>query len=147
MPLKVPIPIPKVDRPWWADRLLQMLRDRDTEPTELGIALTALVWGSWLLLPLQSFAYASFSVLRSLAREEVWGVAAFLLGLWSLISILADEQSNRRVGMAGVAILWGALAGGALSANLEPPAWLIYLMLTAAAMWSYWRLGRRGAER
>lgn len=96
---------------------------------ERWLALTAVAWGVWLLLPLNTFgAGLANTLLAQLATEELWG----LLGVtWGALAYGAScgRWPRLRVLMHVVlTILWIFLAGVTMSVSAASSG-VLYLML------------------
>lgn len=96
---------------------------------ERWLALTALAWGVWLLLPLNTFrAGLASTLLSEVASEEAWGVFGVALGVAALI-IQRQPWPRLRVLMSALlTVFWFFLAAVTLSVSSASSV-VLYLML------------------
>jgi hypothetical protein len=126
-------------------RLRFALQGTPTHLMELFQGLVTLFWGLWLLLPLQVFRSEPllYHELARLAPEWIWGLAATLLALVGLSTLLGDGRENRaRIAMAQtfgwLFVCW--LFG--LGTGWRTTAVPVYGMLALGSAWIYIRLER-----
>ena len=110
-------------------RLLAAFLPRTPRAGERWLALTALAWGVWLLLPLNTFrAGLASTLLSEVASEEAWGVFGVALGVAALI-IQRQPWPRLRVLMSALlTVFWFFLAAVTLSVSSASSV-VLYLML------------------
>ena len=129
-------------------RLLKaVLSSHDTEPVMILISLYTLVWGIWLLLPMDTLAAStSYREMLRLLPELVWGTGITALGVAGLWSVAYDQQQARRLTSMGICALWvfvAVLIG--IGTQWVAAAVTHFLLMAAASAWVHLRLtGQRG---
>ena len=105
-------------------RLLAAFLPRTPRAGERWLALTAVAWGAWLLLPMDTFEAGFGSTIGGkLLSETQWGVLAIALGAFSLIGTQCCRPRLRVVTCVLLTLFWAFLAAvivpsGATSAIL-----------------------------
>ncbi len=67
-------------------------------PLEFILAIQAIFYGGWLLLPWDTFgAFPTYSVMKSIAPEAAWGAVIFGVGVIQFFGLFSDRVKLRRV--------------------------------------------------
>jgi hypothetical protein len=79
-------------------RTLRTLVQADPRPLEFLLAIQSILYGSWLLLPFDTFGSAiTFSIMRQIMPECFWGVVILAIGIIQLVGLTTDQLIARRV--------------------------------------------------
>lgn len=112
---------------------------------ELLIALTAIVWGGWLISPIDTFGSTPTArVFHNIAPEWVWGVVMVATGTHLLLAIWRDKLTMRRLSLVMLSLLWLAIWAIFVLGNWRSTATVIYLFWVILCAVSYWKAGRNG---
>lgn len=113
-----------------------------TASLELG--LSAILWamGTWLLLPLRTFAEQPeiFKTLAAIMPEEGWGSIGVFIGLSYWLGFFTNCWKLRRYSMLFVFCIWLTVAAGFVWHRPSITATPIYLILSTLSAWSYLRM-------
>ena len=112
----------------------------NTHPQTLETIMGAqsVLWSMWLLLPYRTFESSTvYTVMASVANEEVWGSYFLLLGA---IQLFAMHRLSRKIRtmvsfvmmFSWIFMDWGFWASGSSSA-----AAITYMMFVLIAIWSF----------
>lgn len=112
---------------------------------ELILALAALAWGGWLLLPINTFeSSTTFRVLNATAPEWAWGILMVGAGLQLWYGLWQDSYTMRRWSLAIMACLWLATWGALVIGNWRSTATVHYIFWVILCAVSYLKAGRNG---
>lgn len=133
------------------DVFFDILTRKDFDSAELFSSAFKVLWGGWLLLPMDTFgASGDFRLMRSafawqpyLAPEAIWGLLLVGLGLNHIHALATRRFRMRRRAVRIGAGIWSAVAVLVFAASPGGPGLVVYGMLALANAWAYWRLGRR----
>lgn len=79
----------------------------ETRPLEISTAVQSILWGTWLLLPFQTFGSSPvFSVMAVVAPEQVWGVLALASGVFQLVAAHTKRLKWRWYATCLTLFLW-----------------------------------------
>jgi hypothetical protein len=88
---------------------------------EFICAISALLWGAWILYPVDSFQSASaYHLMGNIASECVWGMGMTLIGIIQILFIIIGSLKMRKtIAVIGM-FIWATIAitflfGNALS--------------------------------
>lgn len=118
--------------------VLFALRDRRSFAVEVYLALQAIVFGWWLLMPWQSFAVGSdvYTTL-SLVPEAVWGTLFLGHGILHLVALETGDRRMRMRGTSMVVFLWLVVLIAFVSAAPWSTATPTYLVPVLAGLWAH----------
>src|SRR5215471_7962204 len=77
---------------WW-----KILTEHDTEPTELIGGIMLLCWGTWLLLPMQTFKSAQAYTALATIPESLLGAMLLLAGINKVVALRNGNVNWRRL--------------------------------------------------
>lgn len=67
-------------------------------PLEFILAVQEILYGGWLLLPMDTFDnLATFSFMKSIAPEQVWGMVIFTVGVIQFFGLFTNRLFLRRI--------------------------------------------------
>lgn len=79
-------------------RHLRELVCANSRPLEFILAIQAILYGGWLLLPIDTFNVSpTFSIMKGIAPEYVWGVVIFGVGVIQFFGLFTENILARRV--------------------------------------------------
>lgn len=124
-----------------ASWLTGALLNRQTWTLELFLAVQALCWGAWLLMPWSSFDVVpgAFTVL-GLVPEPVWGVLFAGHGVAHLVALWKRNPALCRRAALMLAALWLAVLVSLLLTIPLATSTPIYGMSVLGCFWIYVRL-------
>lgn len=112
---------------------------------ELILALAALAWGGWLLLPINTFeSSTTFRVLNATAPEWIWGGLMAGAGCQLLYGLWRDSYTVRRWSIAIMVCLWFAIWCTLVISNWRSTATVTYVFWVILCAVSYLKAGRNG---
>lgn len=124
----------------------EFLLENQTWTLEVYLAMAAMVWGIWVLLPFETFdpRIGAYTVLR-LAPEWAWGVVFSAHGLGHWVSITRkDPMACYRAALSG-SVLWGIVLISFVIAAPLTTASPVYGLFVLASLWVAkslnWRFG------
>jgi hypothetical protein len=124
-------------RKW--EKLRSILGD-STRPTELSLCTLKMLWGVWLLLPMQTLSERG--TLASTAPERAWGLGLLLLGLLQLVMLLWGWRRARMV-LAMLAILfWWFLTAISWQRSPGSAGAVLTAWVALANIWVFIRLAQ-----
>jgi hypothetical protein len=111
------------------------------------IALSALSWGVWLLLPFDTFgSSATFRVLPMIAPEWAWGAVFVTVSLLLLFGILRCSRAIRRHALLFLSLLWLATWSALVISNWRSTAATNYIWWAILSAYSYMRVASNGVS-
>jgi hypothetical protein len=122
---------------WWG----LILREHDTEPTELSGGVLKVAIGTWLLLPAQTFSMSPAFGVISIIPENLWGVFLVVIGVGHLAALQNGHRAWRRWASLVGCFVWCAIGLTFLAANPAGLGSLLFLGAGIAQGWCYSRLG------
>ena len=70
----------------------------NSRPLEFILAIQAIFYGGWLLLPTDTFgAFQTYVIMRSIAPEWLWGSIIFGVGVIQFFGLFSENIRARRV--------------------------------------------------
>lgn len=116
---------------------------RRVSALDVWLALYALVYGLWLLLPIDTFGSAPvFAGLKQIAPEPVWGLIIAGSGAAKMAALRWGNTLARRAILFWLFILWMFLAASVALANAGSTAVPTYVLMAGGAGYCYVRMGR-----
>ena len=110
-------------------RLVGSLLPKSPRAGERWLALAAMAWGAWLMLPFNAFAAGlSRTILPRMLAEEAWGAFAVLIGVFVLTASYTHWLKVRVAAYAFLTAMWMFLACVTLSVSIAPTG-VLYLAL------------------
>lgn len=101
----------------------------DPHAGERWNALTAALWGLWLLLPIDTFgAGLSKTLIGTIGNETQWGIFGFILGSLSLAALTGEWWRLRGATNVLLTMMWFLLALVTLTQSTASSG-VLYLML------------------
>lgn len=124
-----------------------------TSPTGHGdrglewlFAALMVLWGLYVLAPLDTFRGAQYALMASIAPESVWGAFSLSLGFVRLVALWINGAWRRtpaiRVASSILGVMWWSALGFLLVAGPEhavPAGVVYYLGFIGAEIFSCWR--------
>lgn len=126
----------------FGQRVVTLLLRRDIHLIELIFGSSSVLWGTFLLLPIDTFA--STPSFRTMATfpEWAWGFCLALLGILQFMGATYDQARIRQAAAFGLIALWGFVAISLLLANPASTGPIAYgWTFTGSEIIVYWRLG------
>jgi hypothetical protein len=131
------------------ERLRTILVSSDFIFTELYNGLGLLLWGLWIAIPYWDTFYTS-SVYANLSRipipENIQGIIVMCVGLAVMYGVFFGSTRVRKLTTFWAACIWMFLSAMFILANFKSTATITYPMLSASAIWAYWRVAVRYEE-
>lgn len=110
----------------------------DTRLLEVFIGLFSLVWGLYILFPINSFSSTSiFLYLSELIPEWSLGLALMLIGTCTAAFATSDNCGKRRLSLFINHLAWMFLFAFAVMGNYASPAICTYGFFAAALMYLF----------
>ena len=104
---------------------------------EMRHALTAFVFGTWLLLPFNTFGSSpTFREMVRMADESIWGILIVLIAYLHLRAIVGGGLLRRRLFGYVTASLWIFLAILSFLSNPTTTAVPVFSIIALAALWT-----------
>lgn len=104
-------------------------------PLEFILAIQAILFGAWLLLPYETFGVSStYAVMRSIAPEWLWGAVIFGVGAIQFFGLFTKRIGIRRVLGFLDLFLWTAVDLAQWLTHTESAAPIIYFTAVVAAV-------------
>lgn len=119
---------------WWA-----ILREHDTEPTELSGGMLKVTIALWLLMPFQALSPAFGAV--TLIPEVWWSVFLLVVGIGHLAALRNGYPAWRRWGSLVGVFVWSSLAISLWANGVVGLAPLLFFGAAFSQAWVYLRLG------
>jgi len=118
------------------NRMFYRILHTSSFPLEVFTAVPAILWGFWLLLPLDTFsASLTYTVMASVASELAWGLYFLLVGVLQILAIHGIILRWRRA-MAVVSLFsWTFMDLGFWLSGSASAAAVVYLSFVLAAIW------------
>lgn len=108
----------------------------DTRGAEVISAVIAWSWGTWLLLPWDTFASASgYRFMSSLLPERTWGILFTIVGLLQSLAMCGNVHVFRYPAAVFSMVLWVAVSVMFYAANPIAHAPVLYGILAASQWW------------
>jgi hypothetical protein len=131
----------KSDRP--KRNLKYIMLEADTEAAELGLSVTAILWGLVLLMPWHTFDHsATYAGLKAVAPEYLWGSFVAVMASTRIWALLVDNYGWRQRCAFMASITWMFVAGCFAATDFKHTGMAVYPMAAAANIWIYVRLVR-----
>jgi hypothetical protein len=108
---------------------------------QIILSTGALLWGVWLIVPLQTFATSTFAALARLAPEGAWGSAVVLLALGSLYTTVRRNYTWQKCALLALTAWWILLFLLVIEANPASTATVTYPLLAAVSIFAYLQVG------
>lgn len=117
----------------------------DTMMSEFALGFFAFAWGLWLLMPWASFGSSiTFSIMESLASEEVWGLVTFTLGVAQIIgSQMKNSVRWRAFLWLGAFFNWFFIFWVFAVANFHSTATPVYFTMSMFSLLVYTSLHKK----
>jgi hypothetical protein len=117
----------------------------DKRIIEYILALCALTWGLWLVLPFDTCnSSATFVFLCTAAPEWFWGLLLLGSGTFLLLGDVRESRCIRRSALVILALTWFAVWIGFAIGNWRSTAAVNYLWWFVLSAYAYMRVGRNG---
>ena len=79
-------------------KYLRELLCTNSRPLEFILAIQAILYGGWLILPTNTFGISyAFKFMESIAPEEVWGAVIFGVGIIQFFGLFTGRIIARRI--------------------------------------------------
>jgi hypothetical protein len=92
-------------------KLIALAKSFDSWPVELLLALVAILWGSWWLLPgTTASQQPMFAFLMHLAPQTLWAYGLLAIGLFQIIALRLRRRAMRRVACVAATGWWVGMA-------------------------------------
>ena len=102
--------------------------------------LSGLLTGTWLLLPINTFASTpSYQLLADIAPEWVWGLLFLIFGITQLTSVSLDQVRMRRISSALLALLFIIYISGVFTSNPYSLAMPFIIPMILGQIFSFYR--------
>ena len=125
-------------------RLLFILRHSPSEAVEFLIGLQSLLWGVWVsFYPTESLTASAYHSMLFLAPEWIWGILTIGLGSIKIWTVTDGNCYIRRWGLVASFLIWLFIAISVFLDNPASPRFVIYMLISLASIWCYWRFGSR----
>ena len=110
-------------------RVAESLLPKSPRAGERWLALTAMAWGLWLMLPFDAFAAGlSRTLLARMMGEDAWGAFALFIGAFVLTVSYTHWLKVRVAANVLLTVMWMFLAVVTLSVSIAPTG-VLYLAL------------------
>jgi hypothetical protein len=120
---------------------------KEQRVTEIILALCALSWGVWLLLPFDTFSSsATFVLLARTAPEWVWGAFMCAGAITTLVGLYRRSCPVRRHGLIAMTIVWMIVWTSFAIGNWRSTAAVTYLWWAILCGYWYLRVQRNGSK-
>jgi hypothetical protein len=125
-------------------RFRYLLLDADFQFIEAWSALMGVWWGTWALMPFDSFSgNSAFRAMAWLAPEWLWGVVFATGGLMQLSNVLHERHRARMLTAFIGSVSWMFAGFMFVAGNYTTPSTVLYFGLAMAEAWCYLRLSIR----
>lgn len=122
------------------DRFKQLVFGSYTDFFEVFNVFILIGWGTWLLLPFNSFASSkAFVVLQSFVSEQVFGLVPILIGLYIFHTLITLRVRRRRYGILAASAFWIFIAIVIGASNIASTGVAIYGLIAVFSALSYLR--------
>lgn len=120
------------------NRAYTLIKYGDTRLLEIFIGLFSLVWGLYILFPINSFASTTvFIYLSKIVPEWSLGATLILVGLCTALFATSDNCDKRRLSLFMNHLAWMFLFAFALMGNYASPAICTYGFFAASLMYLF----------
>lgn len=115
-----------------------LIKYGDTRLLEVFIGLFSLIWGVYMLFPIDSFSNTSiFIYLSQIIPEWFLGVVLILVGLCTTLFATSDNCSKRRMSLLLNHLAWMFLFAFAAMGNYASPAICTYGFFAGSLMYLF----------
>lgn len=117
-------------------RLFRKIACIDPRPLEIVLAIQALLFGIFFLLPGSAFSTQVYHVLSLIMPEETWGIIFIVSGILEII-VISGRMNRLRIPTATLALfLWLIVDLSSWMSNVNSAAVVSYFTFAIIAMWS-----------
>ena len=125
-----------IKRSWYG----AILRDHDTEPTELAGGLMKVVLGAWLLVPLETFGSSESWAVIQLIPETALGAALLAVGAGHLAALRDGRYRWRYAASLLGFVVWFTFGASFWVANAATVGVPIFMLAAFGQGWTAIRL-------
>lgn len=122
------------------NRITQLLTGTHTEFFEVFNAVLIITWGSWLLLPFDSFGSSkAFTVLSTFVSEPLFALLPIIIGVYILYTLITFKITRRRYGILAASAFWIFLSIIIGISNIAATGVPVYGLIAISSAISYLR--------
>lgn len=130
----------------YMSRLVEMAESSSFAFVIWHLSLMMALWGTWLILPLGTFAGGPYQAMNTFASEFAWGLMALGMGLGKMHFVAAKKVISLSMLCLISGYLWIFVGVSFLFAVPSNTGGMVYLMLGLIEFWFYKRLQSRNTE-